>query len=228
MRERPPQPFRLLLASASPRRRALLEEAGIAHEVVPTGVDDGQLGQGPPDTTGLVTPAAWVSGLAYFKARGAADVLNSEAAPDSPAPRTFVLAGDTVCVVGAAVIGQPRDAAHARAMIRSFVGREHDVLTGVCLIGLGSGARAIVHDRAVVRLGRLDDAEIHRYVASESWRGKAGAYNFFERRDAGWPLEVDGDPQTVVGLPIRVVRDLLARHGFETSDPSTCHAGSKA
>lgn len=206
----------------------LLDEAGIAHEVVPTGVDDGELGQGPADTTGLVTPAAWVSGLAYLKARGAVDVLYAGASREGGTPGMFVLAGDTVCVLDRVVIGQPRDAAHARAMIRSFVDREHDVLTGVCLIDLGSGVRTIVHDRAVVRLGRLDDAEIDRYVASDAWRGKAGAYNFFERRDAGWPLEVDGDPQTVVGLPIRVVRALLARHGFETSDPSTCHAGSQA
>lgn len=209
----------------------LLDEAGIAHEVVPTGVDDGELGQGPPDATGSVTPAAWVSGLAYLKARGAIDAIRRVVPPaplEGATPPTFVLAGDTVCVLDAQVIGQPRDAAHARDMIRSFVQRQHDVLTGVCLIHLGTGDRVIVHDRAVVRLGSLDDAEIDRYVASGSWRGKAGAYNFFERRDAGWPLDVDGDPQTVVGLPIRVVRALLAHHGLPTGGPEARPLGDAA
>lgn len=193
---------RLVLASRSPRRRQLLSEAGLAHEPVITDVDDGHLAPGG------ASPAEWVTALAYLKARAARD----HAGPDA-----LILAADTVCVLDGRIIGQPRDARHAAAMITSMADRSHEALTGVCLLDADTGGRTLRHDRALVQLGPLTPEQIGRYVASEQWRGKAGAYNYFERLDDGWPLAVRGDPHTVVGLPIRLVRDMLARHGAEVA-----------
>jgi septum formation protein len=72
-------------------------------------------------------------------------------------------------------------------------------------------------DRATVRLGRIAPPEIDGYVASGQWRGKAGAYNLAERLEAGWPITYEGDPGTIMGLPMRRLAPLLRR--FAPSAP---------
>jgi septum formation protein len=187
----------LWLASASPRRRQLLEEAGVAMRVLAPDIDDGVLRPGP------VPPAQWVAALAYLKARRVADLLRTRGAGGT------VLAADTVCVVCGAIVGQPADADAARLMIRALRGREHETFTGVCLLALQPSPRTLFADRAVVRVGPLSDTQIDRYVESEEWIGKAGGYNLAERLDAGWPMEFRGDPTSVMGLPMRRLRPLL-------------------
>lgn len=186
----------------------MLREAGIEHEAHDPGVDDGTLDPGG------ASAAAWVTALAYLKARATMDRIG---------PGSIVLAGDTVCVLDGRIFGQPADDADARGMIRAFAGRDHDVLTGVCLLRGSERDRAMFHDAARVRLGMLSDDVIAAYVASGDWRGKAGGYNLEERAAAGWPLTVDGDPDTVVGLPVRRVLALLREAGcgpVRACDPS--------
>lgn len=172
--------------------------------VIDAEVDDGELAQG------AVGAAGWVMALAYLKARAGwlaarrAGLLGDGA---------VVLGADTVCVLDGRVIGQPGDAGEAAAMIRSFVGRPHDVITGVCLIG-AQGRRDVFAVRASVTLGSLEEARIARYVGSGAWRGKAGAYNYFDRLGDGWPLACDGDPTAVVGLPMRAMGPRLERLGL--------------
>ncbi|HHN77617.1 MAG TPA: septum formation protein Maf [Phycisphaerales bacterium] len=193
---------RLILASRSPRRRALLSRAGIAHEVrVASGVDDSDLHPGG-------TPAEnWVASLAYLKARAVADSLD----PDEPA---VVLGADTVCVLDGAIIGQPTDREDARRIIRSFEGRRHDVLTGVALVDQRGETLDLFVDRARVRVGEIGDEAIETYLDSGDWRGKAGAYNLFERLEAGWPIEFEGDETTIVGLPMGAMRRRLRALGL--------------
>jgi septum formation protein len=188
---------RLWLASASPRRRRLLEEAGISVIVHPADLDDAALVRGR-DTT----PRAWTMALAWFKARRVHEQLGP------PAVGT-ILAADTVCVVDGEILGQPRDEADARRMLCALRGRDHRTVTGVCVLDRTTGARRVFWDEAVVRVGRLDDATIDAYVASGGWRGKAGAYNLADRIGAGWPITCEGDPATVMGLPMRRLAPLL-------------------
>lgn len=178
----------------------MLVEEGIAHEVCDTGVDDGVL------AAPTVAAAAWVTALAYLKAVAAADLV-----PEGD----LVLGADTVCVMDGEIIGQPRDDSHAARMVMGFAGRSHEVLTGVCLIRVGTGERWLRHDRALVWLGHPPMREVSAYVASGGWRGKAGGYNYIERLEAGWPLEVEGDVDTVVGLPRRVLWRMLAEAGVD-------------
>lgn len=182
---------RLILASRSPRRRQLLDEAGIVHSVrLAEEIDDGDL------SPGRVTPENWVAALAYLKARAVADSL------DDDAVGMVVLGADTVCVQDGEIIGQPADRAEAERTIRLFENAEHDVMTGVAMVDEHKVIVDLFVDRARVRVGTIGDDEIEAYLETEMWRGKAGAYNLFERIDAGWPIEFSGDGTTIVGLPM--------------------------
>lgn len=187
----------VILASASPRRAAILGAAGVDFAAVPPSIDDADLADRPGDPSGFTMSLAWL------KAR---DVVRSGRIP---AGARWLVAADTLCVRDGAHVGKPADAESARAMIRAFRGRSHDVVTGICVVELASGRRRMVADRARVTLGELGEDAIERHVSSGAWRGKAGGYNFADCVAAGWPLRCEGDPETVVGLPLRLVLPLL-------------------
>ncbi|UCD74755.1 MAG: Maf-like protein [Phycisphaerales bacterium] len=191
------------LGSASPRRRQLLQEAGLDVHVSPSDLDDGRLRRGS------VTPRQWVMALAYFKARRVAEIL-TRTAGSAESPGGTVLAADTVCVQGESILGQPADADHARSMLRTMRNHVHQTITGVCLLPLGPGPRLMFVDQAEVHVGPLTDVQIDSYVDSGGWWGKAGAYNLAERIADGWPIQCRGDPATVMGLPMRRLRGLMA------------------
>ncbi|MEE9130563.1 MAG: Maf family protein [Phycisphaerales bacterium] len=189
----------IVLASRSPRRRQLLQEAGICVHVLPPLVDDGEFApQGQ-------TPQQWVLDMALFKALDV--VLRVSSHKDFEAGT--VLAADTVCVHRGEILGQPEDAAHAYAMLSRLCNSVHRTISGVCLIRLTDGQRMLFVDEAEVYLGKLSDEAIRDYVQSEQWQGKAGGYNLAERIDASWPIRCEGDPTTVMGLPMQRVLRLL-------------------
>lgn len=197
----------LLLASRSPRRRQLLGEHGFEHVAVHPGFEDGVLERGG------VTPAQWVQALALLKAHAGA------AMPE--ARGRIVIGADTACLQEGMLIGTPRTSDEARAMIKAFRGREHEVLTGVAVLDLrhcaaadrafSSPPRFIFTDVARVRMGEIDDATIDAYVREGQWQGKAGAYNLSERIAAGWPITFSGDASTIMGLPMQRLSALLSR-----------------
>lgn len=192
----------LILASQSPRRAQLLAEAGLAFEQrSPPFADPDQ----PPGHLRGHEAEAYAAALAEQKASSLADTLAA----------TFsglILAADTICVDAAgALVGKPRDRADARAMIESFIEAEHRVISGVALLRVGGGERALQSfaDTAVVRFGTISAEQLDTYLATDDWQGKAGGYNLFDRQDAGWPIEVDGDPTTVVGLPMKCLMPMI-------------------
>jgi septum formation protein len=182
------RPLRLVLASASPRRLALLESAGFAPEVLASDLDDAGVARG----SGSI--AAFIAALAWFKA---ARTISRHDLGEA-----VVVAADTVCVAGQRTLGKPSDEADAALMLRTLRGRPHRTITGVSVVGPDRRRRVFV-DSATVELGPLSDEEIDRYVASGAWRGKAGGYNYAERLAAGWPMRCAGDPTSVMGLPLR-------------------------
>jgi septum formation protein len=197
-------PMPLCLASSSPRRQRMLREAGIEHVVAEPAIDDARLPEHLSD------PAGFTMSMALFKA---SQVGSSPGA-------AWVLGADTMAHDGRALIGKPRDAGHAREMILGWSGGAHDVWTGVALLHPQSGRRLLFADRARVQLGELDPAGLSAYLDSGAWQGKAGGYNFADRVEAGWPLSCDGDPSTVMGLPMRRLVPLLRRLG--ASGESAC------
>ena len=198
---------RLLLASRSPRRRSLLTEAGIQHVATHPGFDDSAL-----VPTG-VSAAEWVTALAHLKA--AAGV---ELAKHSDSPR-LVLGADTTCVQGNAFLGTPATREEAERMLRSLVQAQHIVVTGVAIIDSLTSRRWLFADSALVRWGAVSDEAIRQYLSTDEWHGKAGAYNLRERVDAGWEIEFDGDPTTIMGLPMRLLTRELPRIVSELSNP---------
>lgn len=186
----------LTLASVSPRRRQLLEQAGVPHAVRPSGIDDARL------IPGVCTPRGWVMALAYLKAAATARQPGLH-------PGTIVLGADTVCVHDGRILGQPADRADAERMVRAFARRTHEVLTGVALVCPRTRRRTVFVDRSQVMVGDLSDARIAEYLATDDWRGKAGAYNIAERLDAGWPITFEGTMDSVMGLPVRRTLSVL-------------------
>lgn len=190
---------RLHLASTSPRRRELLTSAGIEHDAASPGLDDAQL------SPGSVDPERWVMALAYLKASSALRSPGEIAAP-------IVVGADTVVVHDGCTSSAPVDLADARRMLLALRNSAHDVLTGVAIIDRRTGNREIFADRATVSVGHISDEEIETYLASNQWKGKAGAYNLSERLAAGWPITFSGDSGTIMGLPVGKLVDRL--HAF--------------
>jgi septum formation protein len=183
---------RLWLASTSPRRHQLLREAGVPFEVIAPLIDDGLL------DPRAVDPRAWVMALAWLKARDVAQRLWADGVRDG-----LVMAADTVCAHAGGILGQPADIEAARAMLQRMRNGAHTTISGVAVLSLWDGRRLITRDATTVTMGDIGDAEIDRYLAGGTWRGKAGAYNLAERLDDGWPITCIGDPTTVMGLPMQ-------------------------
>lgn len=195
-------PIRLILASRSPRRAALLTEWGYTFEQAQPPFDD------PPQPAAGGMP---IADLAADLARRKALSLRDAGGYDD----AVILAADTICVgTDGSPIGQPRDRDDAEAMLRSFMNANHDVVTGVAILGPADRGPGAFADTATVNMGQVPDAELRAYLNTDQWQGKAGGYNFFDRRDAGWPITVQGDETTVVGLPMERVADALTAHGF--------------
>ena len=181
----------LVLASASPRRRELLEQLGLLLQVTPANVDETPL---PGER-----PAKYVRRVAAAKC----DAVAATRAIDLP-----IVAADTIVIVDDQILGQPRDEADARRMLLALAGRRHDVTTAY---RISFGGRTL--DRAVtttVSFRSLQPAEVDAYVASGEWKGKAGGYAV-QGRAGAFVTELRGSHTNVIGLPLaEVLADLLA------------------
>jgi septum formation protein len=187
-----PSVARVVLASASPRRRELLARLGLAFEVRPADVDETPR---PGET-----PERLARRLALEKAR--AVVL------DEP-PGTRVIGADTVVAVAGELLGKPADAAEARRMLARLSGREHEVWTGVAVL-VADGQEQVDVGRTAVRFRPLGPDEIAAYVASGEPLDKAGGYAI-QGGAAEFVESVDGDYDNVVGLPLALLAELLSR-----------------
>jgi len=205
----------LYLASRSPRRKKLPDEAGIDVRIIETGVDDGLLDPGD------VSIEQWTLALAYFKAKAGAIRLEADGNAG------VVLGADTLVEYHGEIIGQPRDRSHAREILNQLENDVHHVITGVAMVDLQTGRRSFLCDTARVNVGEIDVEEIDEYLRTDQWKGKAGAYNLEDRIDAGWPIQYEGDPGTIMGLPVkRLIPHLVDRWGF-TPDEEVQRRGAK-
>lgn len=214
----------LILASRSPRRAALLREAGYPF------VQDDPPFHDPPQPEQTGDPAALARLLAAMKALSLRDARTAKTSGVTPgatpgaAPGGVILAADTLCVdAHGRVVGQPADREDARRILSSFMGSGHRVITGVALLGMNDAHPDSFSDAAEVRMHRVPDGELETYLDTQQWRGKAGAYNLFDRRDAGWVIDVHGDPSTVVGLPMKALVPRLASRGLYPLNKPVSH-----
>ena len=185
----------LILASASPRRKQLLEALGLPFEVVPSGLAE-DAGEGPALE---LAPA-----LALAKAREVATRV----------PAGLVLGADTIVECDGRSWGQPANAAEAWTTLRALSGRTHRVVTGVAVVDVRSGRAESGAAVTEVTFRELSDAEIAAYVETGEPFGKAGAYAV-QGLGGLWVEGIRGSPSNVIGLPVTLVQDLLRRFGVK-------------
>ncbi len=182
----------LILASASPRRRELLESLGLALAIAPVDIDEA-VREGEP--------------VRDYAVRVAAEKCDAAVARQG-ATTLAVLAADTIVSIGPEILGKPADEAQAEVVLQKLAGRRHEVLTAY---------RIRLGERAVARLvstfvtfRSLDVKEVAAYLASGEWRGKAGAYAI-QGIAGSFVTDVRGSFTNVVGLPVaEVIADLRA------------------
>lgn len=191
----------LVLASQSPRRRKLLQEAGLAFEVRPADLDE------TPDPAWSLDEVP--RELALRKARAVASALEQPA---------LVLGSDTIVVVGegddALQLGKPADAREAAAMLARLSGTRHRVLTGVAVVEAPEGRSVSEVEVTWVTMRSLSEGEQAAYVATGEWQDKAGGYAIQESADAFVTALEGGGFDNVVGLPVPLTLALLERMGL--------------
>jgi len=185
----------LVLASSSPRRRELLKGLGLAFTVVTSDVDETTV----PD----LAPAEIVEQLALRKARAVAQRVN----------KGIVLGADTIVVLNGHVLGKPVDASDAFRMLSALQGRTHTVFSGVALIDAESGRSEVAHSATSVTVRAMSEQEINAYIATGEPMDKAGSYAI-QGIGATLVEGIAGDYFTVVGLPLHLTSQLLARFGY--------------
>ena len=185
--------MRLILASSSPRRKDLLESAGINFEIIPADVEE--------DNAGDDDPEAMVRANAELKASWVAERHVDR----------FVLGSDTTVHLDGRVLNKPRDWKDAKAMLRRLSGRTHVVYTGVSLQNVSSGLCETFGVRSEVTFNTLDDATIDCYFSIVNPLDKAGAYGIQEGTEIVIESYV-GSHSNIMGLPIDETKAMLARH----------------
>ncbi|WP_078555365.1 Maf family protein [Bacillus alkalicellulosilyticus] len=177
-----------ILASASPRRKELLQQAQLQFTVVPSTIDETM------DPT--LSPGSLVQSLALQKAN---DVF-------SQFPQSIIVGADTIVVSGTTLLGKPQDKQEAKQMLQSLSGTVHDVYTGVAIVSPDRHSQ--FHVKTTVEFWELTEADIEAYIASNEPFDKAGAYGI-QGIGATLVKKIDGDYFSVVGLPLsRIVREL--------------------
>ena len=188
----------IYLASASPRRRELLEQVGMDYEVLVSNISE--------ERAPAESPHAYVRRVATDKARHVAREVAAQGLALRP-----VLAADTEVVANDRIFGKPHDRQHAAEMLKSLRGRTHTVLTGLCLVTPQGEHVAVCESRVTV--AALSDSEVERYVASGEADDKAGGYAI-QGRAGAFIARLEGSYSGVMGLPLYELRELFGRAGL--------------
>jgi septum formation protein len=189
----------LVLASASPRRKELLTQAGYEFRVIPANITEERFPNEDPTT--------FVARLAQEKAQTVFDLLTEEGSKD----RVIVLGADTIVVTPEEILGKPTDREDAARMLRQLSGRIHQVITGVCLIS--DEKTEIAAETTTVTMREVSEQEIAGYIATGEPMDKAGAYAI-QGYAARWIPRIEGCYFNVVGLPLARVAAMLKRAGL--------------
>jgi len=184
---------RIVLASKSPRRAEILRAVGWEFEAIAANIDETRMAS--------EDAVSYVKRLAQTKAETVAELISDEA---------LVLGADTVVVVDGEILGQPGDDSNARRMLTLLSGKWHEVVTGVALLRAGQTPQLLIdHETTRVRFCEMTADEIDWYVSTGEPRDKAGAYAI-QGRGAVFIQEIQGDYFNIVGLPIRLLYELMS------------------
>lgn len=187
--------YRIILASASPRRRELLTQVGIEYECIPSTCEE---------AAGETEPAKVVSELSKIKALDVAGQF--EGAEEN----ILIIGADTVVSLDNEIMGKPADEAHAYQMLRKLNGREHSVFTGVTLVFIEDGKTRYMtlYEETRVFVYHISDEEIWDYIRTGEPMDKAGAYAI-QGLFSAYIERIEGDYNNVVGLPVSRICKIL-------------------
>jgi septum formation protein len=183
--------MRLILASSSPRRRQLLDEAGYEFEVIAPS-ESAECG-----ICSSETPPELVARLAYQKAEDVALRLDSG----------LIIGCDTVAECLGQILGKPKNREHAREMLSLLRGREHRVYSGLCLWRRPEDRTSVSVEVTRLVMDPITDAQLDDYLDTDQWEGKAGAFGYQDGLD--WVHIIEGSESNVVGLPLELLERML-------------------
>jgi septum formation protein len=188
------QSVSIILASASPRRRQLLTQAGYKFKVVPSDIDESAF-----PITGI-SASEHAKRLALAKAKDIAKKF----------PDYLVISADTVVDFNGEIIGKPKDAKEAEQITKKLFSAPHKVITGVAIVRLKDGTELSETDTTIVYPKKLTAEQIAKHIKGGSWQGKAGAYAIKETGDE-FVERIEGSLTNVMGLPMELLQRLLKR-----------------
>ncbi|MBC8377872.1 MAG: septum formation protein Maf [Planctomycetes bacterium] len=195
-----------VLASASPRRKHLLEKAGYYFTIIPSAVDESAY-----DTNGI-TSEEHTKILALAKAKDVAARF----------PNAIVMGSDTVVDLDGEIIGKPDDAARAEEITRKLFSKPHKVITGLALACVEKDIEIVEADTTIVYPRKLTEEQIAEHIRKGDWQGKAGAYGIQETGDE-FVDHIDGSFTNVMGLPMELTKHFLESIGVSTNSPKYLH-----
>jgi septum formation protein len=197
MPEKNPAP--IILASASPRRRQLMSEAGYEFMVVPPEVDESAF------ETNNADPVEYAKQLALAKSKSVAQKY-----PDS-----FVIGADTIVDFQGQIIGKAANTKDAEKITKELFSEPHKVITGVAIVRLSDETELVRSDSTTVYPKKMTAEQIADHIEGGSWRDKAGAYAIQETGDE-FVEKIEGSLTNVMGLPMELLESLLAELGIST------------
>jgi len=190
------RPASIILASASPRRKQLLAEAGYKFSSVSPDIDESAF------SAERISPCEYIRRLALAKAKNVA----------AKHPDCLVIGADTVVDFKGEIIGKPTDAKQAEQITKKLFGAPHKVITAVAIVRIVDGIEIVESDTTTVYPKRMTAEQIGEHIKSGSWQGKAGAYAIQEGGDE-FIEKIEGSLTNVMGLPMELLQSVLAGLG---------------
>jgi len=187
-----------ILASASPRRKELLQKAGFQFKAVAPNVDESSF-----YTVGI-SAEEYAKALALAKAKNVAEKF----------PDNFVIGADTVVDYKGEIIGKASDEKRAEEIIKKLFSSEHKVITGIAVVNLSRNIEIVESDTTTVYPKRMSAAQITEHIKGGSWRDKAGAYAIQETGDE-FVERIEGSLSNVMGLPMELLSRILRKLGIK-------------
>ena len=187
---------KFILASASPRRRELLEQIGIKFDILTAPIDESGIDKG-------MSPDLYTGVLAMYKAAASARVLREQGRS-----KEIVIAADTIVYSDGKILGKPFDKEDARNILKSLSNKDHEVYTGLCVMRIKDGYSVSRSVKTTVSFKELTDAEIDAYIKTDEPDDKAGAYAI-QGKASAFVKGITGDYFNVVGLPLSELYDIL-------------------
>ena len=192
MSERNPVP--IILASASPRRKQLLAQAGYEFKIVSPGIDESAY------LADSVSPRKYAERLALAKAKDVAVRF----------PDCLVIGADTIVDFNGQIIGKPADDKDAEQIIKKLFSKPHKVISGIAIVRVADGTEVVESDTTTVFPKKMTAEQLAEHIKGQSWRDKAGAYAIQEEGDE-FVERIEGSLTNVMGLPMELLQRLLKR-----------------